>query len=425
MPSTHIRSYYAASANDAPDHSPLAGLIEVDVCVVGGGMAGCSTALHLAERGYTVALVEGQRIGWGASGRSGGQALTGFASGQHKLVRQVGAHAARQMWDMSVEALDLLKDLVERHSIDCDLHWGAMHAAVKERQRRDLLEEAQETGALYGYEHLEFWERDTVRELLATDRYCAGVFDSHSGHLHPLNYTLGLTAAAQRAGVRIYENSSVTEVRHGDRPTVVTSGGVVKAKFVALCCNAYIGSLSPPLRARIMPVGTYIIATQPLGAERISNLIRKNIAVSDVNFVLDYFRRSADHRLLFGGRVSYSGLNSIGTERATRRRMLNVFPQLHDVRIDYAWGGYVDITMNRAPDFGRLTPNVYYLQGFSGHGIALSTIAGKLLAEAVSGHAERFDLFTKLTHRNFPGGPWLRTPALMLAMMWYRLKDLL
>jgi len=425
MPANHIRSYYAASANPAPDYPPLTGEIEADVCVIGGGMAGCSTALHLAERGYRVVLLEGHRIGWGASGRSGGQALAGFASGQQTLVKQVGAEAAHRMWDISVEALDLLRDLVERYSIECDLHWGTMLAALKPRQRAALLEEFDETRTVYGYEHLEFLEREQVEAILATKRYCAALLDRRSGHLHPLNYTLGLAAAARTHGVTIYEETGVKEIRPSDPARVITAHGSVRAKFVALCCNAYIGPLSSQLRARIMPVGTYIIATEPLGEERIRALMRENIAVSDVNFVLDYFRRSADHRLLFGGRVSYSGLNGIATERATRRRMLRVFPQLADVRTEYAWGGYVDITMNRAPDFGRLAPNVYYLQGFSGHGIALSTIAGKLIAEVVSGHAERFDLFTKLEHRNFPGGPLFRTPTLVLAMMWYRLKDLL
>jgi gamma-glutamylputrescine oxidase len=199
----------------------------------------------------------------------------------------------------------------------------------------------------------------------------------------------------------------------------------VRAQHVALCCNAYIDELSPKLRARIMPVGTYIVATEPLGQARIEALMRENIGVTDVNWVLDYFRRSADHRLLFGGRVSYSGLDPLNTERATRARMVTVFPQLADVKIDYAWGGYVDITMSRAPDFGRIAPNVYYLQGFSGHGIALTGMAGKLVAEAVAGQAERFDLFTKLEHRDFPGGRAFRTPALVLAMLWFRLKDLL
>jgi len=425
MPANHIRSYYAASANPAPDYPPLRGDIDADVCVIGGGMAGCSTSLHLAERGYRVALLEGHRVGWGASGRSGGQALAGFASGQHKIAKQVGIGAARQMWDISVEALELLEDLVERYSIECDLHWGTLLAAVKSRQRSELLEEIAEIRTVYGYEHVEFLERAQIEALLATRRYCAGILDRCCVHLHPLNYTLGLASAARSHGVSIYEDTSVVEIRPGEPALVVTEHGKVRAKFVALCCNAYIGPLSSRLRARIMPVGTYIIATEPLGEERIEALMRENIAVSDVNFVLDYFRRSADHRLLFGGRVSYSGLNGIGTEVATRRRMLHVFPQLADVRTEYAWGGYVDITMSRAPDFGRLAPNIYYLQGFSGHGIALSTIAGKLVAEAVAGHAERFDLFTKLEHRNFPGGPLLRTPTLVLAMLWYRLKDLL
>jgi gamma-glutamylputrescine oxidase len=423
--SAHISSYYAASANPAPTHPTLAGDVDADVCIIGGGIAGCSAALHLAERGYRVVLLEAHRIGWGASGRSGGQAITGFASGQHKLVQQVGFDDARKMWDISIEGLQLLRDRVERHSIDCDLHWGQMHVAIKQRQREELIRELREAQDRYGYRQLQFIEREGVQTLLATKRYCAGVYDSGSGHLHPLNYTLGLAAAAQAAGVQIYENSSATKLQLAEPATVETATGRVKARFVVLCCNAYGDPLAPALRQRIMPVGTYIIATQPLGESRMTQLMRENIAVTDVNFVLDYFRRSADHRLLFGGRVSYSGLDPFNTSNATRKRMLHVFPQLADVRIDYAWGGYVDITMSRAPDFGRLAHNVYYLQGFSGHGIALTGIAGKLAAEAIAGQAERFDLFTRLQHRKFPGGAMLRTPALVLAMLWYRMRDLL
>jgi gamma-glutamylputrescine oxidase len=419
----HIDSYYAASANPAPAHPVLDGDIDVDVCVIGGGIAGCSTALHLAERGYRVALLEAQRIGWGASGRSGGQAIVGYASGQQKLIDAVGMDAARKLFDVTVEAMDLLQERVQRHAIDCDLHWGQMHVALKPRQREDLLAEQRESEERFGYRKLLFMERAEVESLLATKRYCAGLYDSGSAHLHPLNYTLGLAAAAKLAGVSIYEGSAVTRIEQNHPALVITERGRVKAKFVALCCNAYIGGLVPALRARIMPVGTYIVATQRLGEARITELIRKNIAVTDVNFVLDYYRRSADHRLLFGGRVSYSGLDALNTKRATRQRMLKVFPQLADVEVDYAWGGYVDITMNRAPDFGRLAPHIYYLQGFSGHGIALTGIAGKLVAAAISGQAERFDLFTRIKHRNFPGGPLLRTPALMLAMLWYRMRD--
>jgi gamma-glutamylputrescine oxidase len=422
----HIRSYYAASAHPAPLREPLRGAVTADVCVIGGGIAGCSTALNLAERGYQVVLLEGQRVGWGASGRSGGQAIFGFAAGQDKLIAQVGKDIARRMFDVSVEALDLLKERVARHAIDCDLNWGQMHAAIKPRHETELRAWREELARDYGYTSPRWLDRPEVRNVLATERYIGGLYDPRSGHLHPLNYTLGLAQAAAAAGVRIFESSQVTRLEHGDTAVVTTDGGQVRAKHVALCCNAYIDDkVSPKLRARIMPVGTYIVATEPLGESRIKALMRDNVAVTDINWVLDYFRRSADHRLLFGGRVSYSGLDPRNTERATRARMLKVFPQLGDVQIEYSWGGYVDITLSRAPDFGRLAPNVYYLQGFSGHGIALTGMAGKLIAEAIAGQAERFDLFTKLEHREFPGGPALRTPALVLAMLWFRLKDLL
>ena len=422
----HIRSYYAASAHASPPREALRGDLTADVCVVGGGIAGCSTALNLAERGYRVVLLEGKRVGWGASGRSGGQAIFGFAAGQDKLIAQVGRETARRMFDVSVEALDVLKSRVARHGIDCDLNWGQMHVAIKPRHVTELQAWREELERDYGYSSPRWLDRRELREILATERYLGGLLDPRSGHLHPLNYTLGLARAAEDAGVRIFEGSQVTRLDHGDTVTVSTEAGAVRARYVALCCNAYVDdAISARLRARIMPVGTYIVATEPLGEARMKALIRDNVAVTDINWVLDYFRRSADHRLLFGGRVSYSGLDPLNTERATRARMLKVFPQLADVDVAYSWGGYVDITMSRAPDFGRLAPNAYYLQGFSGHGIALTGMAGQLVAEAIAGQAERFDMFTKLEHRDFPGGPALRTPALVLAMLWFRMKDLL
>jgi gamma-glutamylputrescine oxidase len=423
----HVESYYAATANPVPPRPTLQGDIDADVCVVGGGIAGCSTALHLAERGYRVVLLEGHRIGWGASGRSGGQVIFGYSASQDKLVAQLGRDGARKLFDLSVEAVDLLRSLVERHAIQCDLQWGHVHVAIKPRQEAELLAFQEELARDYGYTSPRWLDRQAIRSLLATDRYLSGLRDDRSGHLHPLNYTLGIAAAAERAGARLFERAQVVGLDEGATVRVRTQAGAsVRANHVALCCNAYIDThLSRHLRNRIMPVGTYIVATESLGRERIESVIRENVAVADINFVLDYFRRSADHRLLFGGRVSYSGRDAFGTARATRLRMLKVFPQLADAKIEYAWGGYVDITMSRAPDFGRLAPNVYYLQGFSGHGIALTGLAGKLVAETIAGQSERFDLYTKLQHRTFPGGSALRMPALVLAMMWFRLKDLL
>jgi gamma-glutamylputrescine oxidase len=426
MPVEHIDSYYAASANAAPVRPPLTGDIEADVCVVGGGIAGCATALFLAERGYKVALLEGHRIGFGASGRSGGQAIVGYACSQDKLVAQVGQAAAKKMFDISAAGLTLMRDLIEKHRIDCDLHWGHLHTAIKPRQEADLRAYQDELATAYGYTSTRWLDRTDLGQLLHTERYIGGLLDERSGHLHPLNYTLGLAAAAAAAGVTIYEQSMVVGIEHGATVKLRTAGGpAVRARHVALCCNAFMDEkISKQLRDRIMPVGTYIIATERLGQARIEALIRRNVAVSDVNFVLDYFRRSDDHRLLFGGRVSYSGRDARNTATATRVRMLNVFPSLADVKIDFAWGGHVDITMSRAPDFGRIAPNVYYLQGFSGHGIALTGIAGQMVAETIAGQAERFDLFTRLKHHDFPGGPALRMPGLVLAMLWFRLQDL-
>jgi gamma-glutamylputrescine oxidase len=421
----HVRSYYAATANAAPEHLALEGDATFDVCVVGAGIAGCAAALELAERGFRVALLEAERVAWGASGRSGGQAIFGFGTGLDTLVAQVGPAAARRMWDVSVAALDFVRERVARHAIDCDLHWGHMHAATKPRQRDELLELQRELAETCDYHSPRFLEREGVEALLATTRYCAGLYDPRSGHLHPLNYTLGLARAAVAAGVRIFEHSPVTRIEQGDPLRLVTPRGTISARQAVLTRGGYVAGLRAPSNWRVMPVGTYVVATEPLGEQRIEALMRENIAVADVNFVLDYFRRSADHRLLFGGRVSYSGIDARDTGQATGARMRRVFPQLAGVRLDYVWGGYVDITMNRAPDLGRIGENLYYLQGFSGHGIAMAGMAGRIAAEAIAGQAERFDLFGQLKHHPFPGGRWLRTPALVLAMLWFRLRDLL
>ena len=422
----HTCSYYSVSAHPVALRPTLAGVVDCDVCVVGAGIAGCSTALHLAERGYRVVLLEENRIAWGASGRSGAQAIYGLAAPQSKLRKLAGEADARIIWDVSVAALDLIRELVAKHHIDCDWTQGHMLTAIKPRHDADIHAELEELRDEYEYDSIRYMPRDEVRSVLASDRYLSALYDSRSGHLHPLNYTLGLAAAAERAGVQIFEGTRALDFTNSTGgATVRTAGGEARSRYVVLSGNVYLGNTAPALKSKIMAVATYIVATESLGAQRAQALIKNNSAVSDMNWVLDYFRLSADHRLLFGGRVNYSGLSSFDAPSATRKRMLDVFPQLDDVRIDFAWGGDVDITLNRAPHFGRLAPNVYFVQGFSGHGIALTGIAGKMVAEAIAGTAERFDVFARIPHADFPGGAALRRPALVLAMLYYRIKDLL
>ncbi len=398
-------------------------MVESDVCVVGGGIAGCSAALHLAERGYRVVLLEGQRIGWGASGRSGAQALYGVAAGHAKLERLIGASDARRVWDITVEGLALMRELIAKHRIDCDWVNGHMQVAMKSRHDDEIREEIELLHAQLDYTSARYMPRDEVRAVIPSERYISALYDSNCGHLHPLNYTLGLAAAAERNGAQIFEQSRALSWAKG--PVVRTAHGEVRAKQVVLCGNVYLGDTAPNLASKIMAVSTYIVASEPLGEKRATELIKNNAGVVDSNWVVDYFRRSADHRLLFGGRANYSGLSQFDGAEATRQRMLKVFPQLADVKLEFAWGGAVDITLNRAPHFGRLSPGVYFLQGFSGHGLVLTGIAGKLIAEAISGTAERFDVFARIPHQGFPGGKAMRRPALVLAMLYYRLRDML
>lgn len=422
----YVDSYYAASARVPAPAAPLVGTLDTDVCVVGGGIAGCSAALTLAERGYRVALLEAQRIGWGASGRSGGQAIFGTAIEQAELEQLVGFEDARRVWEVSLAGLALLKQRIERYRIDCDWTSGWMLAAIKQRQWRELQTWQADLAQRYGYTSTQLMNRAQLRSTLATARYIGALYDSNSGHLHPLRYTLGLAHAAAQAGVVIHEGSRVLSFSRRDgRIRARTDTGAVNCAQLVLAGNAWLGDTAPPLQRKLMSIGSYVIATESLGEHRARRLIANNAAVCDANWVLDYFRRSSDHRLLFGGRVNYSMLDMRAVAPATRRRMLKVFPQLRDTRIDYAWGCLLDITLNRAPHFGRLEPDVYFLQGFSGHGISLAGIAGALVAEAIAGTAERFDVFARIPHRNFPGGMLLRRPALALAMLWYRLRDLL
>jgi len=400
----------------------LAGDVTVDAAIIGGGITGVSAALHLAERGYSVALLEAQDIGWGASGRNGGQVLPGFACSLHKLKHLTDATTMKQLWDMSVEAVELLHTQIARFSIPADPVRGYLHAAIKPRQVRDLRMEQEELATL-GAPVGRLLEGAELRARLDSPRYLAALEDNISGHIHPLNYTLGLAKAAQAAGAKLYAGAKVSRVEEGTTLTLHAGPHKVRAGFLLVAGGAYLDGLMDGISGYIMPVGTYIMATEPRAD--VPALIPNNEAVADLNFVLDYFRRSSDDRMLFGGRVSYSTLPPPSLGPSMLRRAIRVFPQLKDAKVEFLWGGNVDITVNRAPHFGRLAPNILFTHGFSGHGVALTGLAGKLAAEAIAGQAERFDVFARIPHARFPGGRAFRTPALLAATTWFRLRDML
>ncbi|MEC4591405.1 MULTISPECIES: NAD(P)/FAD-dependent oxidoreductase [Nitrospirillum] len=416
-------SWYVHSSPPAPAVPALAGNTDCDVCVVGAGYTGLSAALTLAERGYDVVVVEAERVGWGASGRNGGQLISGYNKSIGAIARLGGADNARRLWALAEEAKALLVRRVERHGIACALRWGYINAAAKPRHRRDLLAQLRDADGV-GYDRLRLVEGEALRALLASPRYDSGLEDMGSGHLHPLAYAQGLGRAAREAGARLYENTPALAITTGAAPVVTTPRGRVRSRFLVLAGNAYLGDLAPPLTRTLVPIVTYMLATQPLGAERAAALLPGDHAVSDTDVGLHYFRRSADHRLLFGGRVNYANRATADAKPKLARDLAHCFPQLEDVGIDHFWHGSVGMTVSRLPQLGRLSPTTYYAHGYSGHGVALTGICGQLLAEAIMGQAERYDVFARLPQHPFVRGPW-RVPLLVLAGLWYRLHDLL
>ncbi|MFI8482027.1 NAD(P)/FAD-dependent oxidoreductase [Pseudomonas sp. NPDC078700] len=424
----HAASYYAASANRAIAFQPLGGELSADVCIVGGGFSGLNTAIELAQKGLSVVLLEARKVGWGASGRNGGQLIRGVGHGVEQFESVIGAEGVRELKLMGLEAVEIVRKRVEQFNIDCDLTWGYCDLANKPRDLDGFIEDAQELKSL-GYRHeLRLLQSNEMREVVGSDRYVGGLIDMGSGHLHPLNLALGEAAAAQTLGVQIFEDSAVTRIEYGAEVKVHTAQGVVRASNLVLACNAYLGELNSNLGGKVLPAGSYIIATEPLSAEQAHAIIPQNMALCDQRVALDYYRLSADNRLLFGGACHYSGRDPEDISGYMRPKMLEVFPHLKDTKIDFQWGGMIGIGANRLPQIGRLKGqnNVFYAQAYSGHGVNATHLAGKLLAEAIAGQSSTgFDLFDKVPHMTFPGGKYLRSPLLALGMLWHRMKEVL
>ncbi len=420
----HTRSYYAATANARTDSPALEGAHNADMCVVGAGFTGIATALTLAERGYAVAVVEANRVGWGASGRNGGQLINGI-SGLAKIQQKHGDGIADMIWDLRWRGSDIVYERVEKYAIDCDLKGGYVEVALKERHFEDIQESAEERRRHNFPYRYEVWDREQTQSRLGTEAYIGGFACFRDGHLHPLNLCIGEARAAASLGVRIFEQSPVIGIDHGQRPVVRTASGQVTADAVVLAGNAY-SRLEPNHTSNLVfPAGSYIIATEPLGEDVVAEINPLDVAVCDLNEIVDYYRLSADKRLLYGGRCNYSGREPASIKSYMQPRMLKIYPQLKDVGIDYEWGGKIGIVLNRIPALGRIEGNVYYCQGYSGHGLSATHVMGEIMADAVGGTLERFDLFADIKHFRIPGSRWLGNQIIALGMLYYRLKDLL
>jgi len=438
QPGAYPPTYYAAGVTPLENCSQAAGSMRCDVCVIGGGFTGLSTALHLAQRGYDVRLVEAQRIGFGASGRNGGQVGQGQRRDQDELETMFGVERARGLWNIGTQAVELVRELSQSNLVETDFHSGVLHADHKERFVSHSKAYAEMMQQKYGYTDIRFIPPEEIRELVNSTAYFGGTLDTGAGHIDPLQLALGIARMAQAAGATLHENTRVKLLKEGTTSTVQTDQASITADYIVLACNGYIGDLHKDVSRRVMPINNYIVATEPLGAEAQEKIIKGNIAVADSKFVVNYFRFSNDHRLLFGGTESYSYRFPKNIAAKVRKPLSEIFPQLAKTKIDYAWGGTLGITMNRLPHFQRYSGqryggqgyggqrhsgNVLSLSGFSGHGVALGTLSGQIAAETIAGQAERFDVMSAIPTARFPGGRRLRHPLLVLAMLWYSLRD--
>lgn len=417
------KSYYAATAQPLGRFDVAKGKLDCDICIIGGGFTGLSSALHLARKGFDVILLDAQRIGFGASGRNGGQVGTGQRLDQCQLEQQLGHKHARALWDISLQSVQCVKDLCQDELINCEFHPGIIHADHRKRFVPESLDYVKKLNEEYDYDLIEGLNRDEVQQLIGSKAYFGGTLDKGAGHIHPLKFAFGLARKAKAAGVKIFEQSKVVAVDETSPAIVKTNAATIKADKVILACNGYLGRLNKKTSSYVMPINNFITATEPMSAQKQSSLIRNHFAVADSKFVVNYFRFSDDGRLLFGGAESYGYRFPKDIAKTVRKPMLDIFPQLAETRIDYAWGGTLGITMNRMPHFAFLKDNILSLSGYSGHGVAMATLAGQIAAETFSGETERFEALSNIPMQRFPGGNMLRTPLLVLAMLWYSTRD--
>ncbi|NKB36432.1 MAG: FAD-dependent oxidoreductase [Gammaproteobacteria bacterium] len=424
FPQPHTGSYYAATANSKEEYPVLEGAEDCDVCIVGGGFTGISSALELTERGYKVVVVEANRVSWGASGRNGGQ-LIGGISGESKLHKAQGKDMSDLFWDMHWAGNEIVKSRVEKYKIDCDLKSGYIDVATRPRHIRELEEYCEELQKKqFPFETRMVTKEACVNEL-GTDHYLGGMVNMANGHLHPLNLCQGEATAAVEQGAKIFEQSPVIRIEHGNRPKVFTDKGYVESNFVILAGNAYHMLEKRYTGGVVFPAGSYIIATEPLSEELQKEIVPADMAVCEMNHVLNYYRLSADKRMLFGGRCNYSGRDPASIKDSMLPRMLEIYPQLKGLKIDYEWGGKIGIVINRVPHLGQISNNIYFAQGYSGHGVNVTHLVGQILADAISGTSERFDIFAKVKHHRIPGGRVVGNNLVALGMLYFRMLDLL
>lgn len=421
----HPDSWYAMTMNDHNNYPQLEEQLQADICVVGGGLSGVNTALELAERGYSVVLLEAFKIGWGASGRNGGQLIRGIGHGLDQFKKKIGTEGIQSINQMGLEAVEIVRERVAKYGIDCDLTWGYCDLANTSAHFKDFESEYRQLKEM-GYRHdIELVTKKDMGKIVGSDAYVGGLVDMGSGHVHPLNLVLGEAAAAAKLGVQIFENSEVLEIKQGHPVIVRTSKGQVAANSAVLCGNAYIGGLNKKIGGKVLPAGSYVIATEPMSDEVAKRVLPQNMAVCDQKLALDYYRLSTDNRMLFGGLCNYSGRDPTSIEGALKPHLDAVFPFLKDLKIDYQWGGMIGIGANRLPQIGRLQSNIYYAQAYAGHGLNATHMAARLIAESIHQESSRIEVFEKVSHITFPGGKLFRSPLLATGMLYARLKELI